>query len=186
MEGWNLPSYKWGSIIYLMMYYLLLYDYQFRPYKRSNCDMFSLHPCSRCYPLPSAGKDLVLRQNGSYLKYSKYGAFTLYSSRIIDDDLSGPKHVVGAITKTVLCDGNPSTFICQEYKFWSSLECRASSPDNDVFLKRRNEIIKNYRIKISVQCLLPIYVCVLQNISWILYYLFSLIKIGASKNCSIL
>jgi hypothetical protein len=27
--------------------------------------MFSLHPCSRCYPLPSAGKDVVLRQNGN-------------------------------------------------------------------------------------------------------------------------
>jgi hypothetical protein len=57
--------YKWDSISYLMMYYLLLYDYYFRRYKRSNCDMFSLHPCSRCYPLPSAGKDVVLRQNTS-------------------------------------------------------------------------------------------------------------------------
>jgi hypothetical protein len=27
--------------------------------------MFSLHPCSRCYPLPSAGKDVVLRQKGN-------------------------------------------------------------------------------------------------------------------------
>jgi hypothetical protein len=30
--------------------------------------MFSLHPCSRCYPLPSAGKDVVLRQKAK--KYS--------------------------------------------------------------------------------------------------------------------
>jgi hypothetical protein len=45
-----------------MMYYLLLYDYYFRRYKRSNCDMFSLYPCSRCYPPPSTGKDVVLRQ----------------------------------------------------------------------------------------------------------------------------
>jgi hypothetical protein len=28
--------------------------------------MFSLQPCSRCYPLPNAEKDVVLRQNQSY------------------------------------------------------------------------------------------------------------------------
>jgi hypothetical protein len=30
--------------------------------KRLKCDMFLLHPCSRCYPLPSVWKDVVLRQ----------------------------------------------------------------------------------------------------------------------------
>jgi hypothetical protein len=44
------------------MYYLLLYNYKFRKYKLSNCDMFWLHTISRCYPLPSGGKDVALRQ----------------------------------------------------------------------------------------------------------------------------
>jgi hypothetical protein len=69
MEGWSLFCYKWDSISYLMLYYLLLYDYYFRRYTLSKCDMFLLHPCSRCYPLPSAGKDIVLRQKLTLLNY---------------------------------------------------------------------------------------------------------------------
>jgi hypothetical protein len=35
----------------------------------SKCDMFLLHPCSQCYPLPSAGKDVVLRQETQDNRY---------------------------------------------------------------------------------------------------------------------
>jgi hypothetical protein len=41
----------------------------------SKCDMFSLYPCSWCYPLPSSGNDVVLRQ-----KLPKEAAKTFWSS----------------------------------------------------------------------------------------------------------
>jgi hypothetical protein len=81
MEVSNLFCYRWDSISYLMMYYLILYDYKFWRYKRSNCDMFSLNPCSRCYPKPSARKDVVLRQKIVQFLFGPSLCSRLYSSK---------------------------------------------------------------------------------------------------------
>jgi hypothetical protein len=62
----------------------ITYDYYFRRYTRSKCDMFSLHPCSRCYPIPSAGKDVVLRQ---YESPHIHGTFILDTVSTVHSNL---------------------------------------------------------------------------------------------------
>jgi hypothetical protein len=40
--------------------------------------MFSLHPCSRCYPLPSTGKEVVLCQKTHYISTTKPNQLMLF------------------------------------------------------------------------------------------------------------